>query len=589
MAGLVSVLSIAKDALGVQQSAMEVASHNIANVHTEGYSRQRPVLETKQPAPYGGQLFGTGVGLDAIIRNVDQFVEARLLDRGMELASVREKEIHMSVLEGLFNETTDRGLAAQFSVFWNAWHDLSNNPSGPAERRVLLEAGSRLAQGFEDLAVEMTQIVNEINMALQAGITRVNELTSRMAALNMQIMQMQTLGNANDLLDQRGQILTELAEYLDIRSFEHQDGGITVMTKSGFVLTDKVYAYRLALEDNEVKWEGSGGAWISITDTLRTGKLGGWLDMRDAVIPKYQADLDELARATIWEVNKIHTRGVGLSLYGPNRTLSSAYQTAGGLSGLTFGDRIDFSGSFNLWIGDRDGGNLQSAAIDLAALGINEDSTLQDLCDGINDRIAAEGLVGLSVSVSGSGNRLAFSVDDSHTFGFSDDSASMLGALGIHTFFTGTGATGMQVNPVILSDPGLIAAGTLDPVTGETGVGDGSNALAMADLQYLGATVRRWTFERGFAPTSVEVANIPLEDFYHALVSSVGLQSRSVQTAREYNEVIANQLRQARDSISAVSLDEEMADMIKYQHAFLAAAKLISAADDMLRSLIEAK
>ena len=589
MAGLVSVLSIAKDALGVQQSAMEVASHNIANVHTEGYSRQRPVLEAKQPAPYGGQLFGTGVGLDAIIRNVDRFVESRLLDRSMELASAREKEIHMSVLEGLFNETTDRGLAAQFSVFWNAWHDLSNNPSGAAERSVLLEAGSRLAQGFEDLAVEMTQIVNDINMALQAGITRVNELTSRMAALNMQIMQMQSLGNANDLLDQRGRILTELAEYLDIRSFEHQDGGITVMTKSGFVLTDKVYAYRLALEDNEVKWEGSEGTWMPITDTLRTGKLGAWLEMRDAVIPEYQADLDELARATIWEVNNIHTQGVGLHLYGPDQAVTSAYQTTGGLGGLTFGDRIDFSGSFTLWIGDRDGGNLQSATVDLAGLGLDENSTLEALRDGINARIAAEGLVGLSVSVSGSGNRLAFSVDDSHTFGFSDDSASLLGALGIHTFFTGTGATGMQVNPVILSDTGLISAARLDPITGETGVGDGSNALAMADLQYLGVTVRRWTFERGSAPTSAEVANIPLEDFYHALVSSVGLQSRSVQTAREYNEVIANQLRQARDSISAVSLDEEMADMIKYQHAFLAAAKLISAADDMLRSLIEAK
>ena len=588
MAGLVSVLSIAKDALGVQQHAMEVASHNIANVDTAGYSKQRSVMAAKQPAPYGGHLFGTGVAIDEIIRTVDRFVESRLMDRTMELASVREKEIHMTVLEGLFNETTDGGLAARFSAFWNTWQDFSNNPSGAAERNVLLEAGSILAQGFEDLAVEMTQIVNEINLALDAGVAKVNELTSRLASLNGQIMQMQSLGNANDLLDLRGKILTELAEYLDIRSFDQQDGGITVMTRSGFVLVDKVYAYGLALDENEVKWEGSGGAWISITDTLRTGKLGGWLDVRDAVIPKYQADLDELARGTIWEVNKIHTQGVGLSLYGPNRTLSSAYQTAGGLSGLTFGDRIDFSGSFNLWIGDRDGGNLQSVAIDLAALGINEDSTLQELCDGINDRIAAEGLAGLSANVSATGSRLELSADDSHTFGFSDDSASMLGALGIHTFFTGTGATGMQVNPVILADAGLIAAARLDPATGETGVGDGSNALAMADLQYRDVSVRRWTFERGSAPTSAEVANIPLEDYYHALVSSVGLQTRSIQTAREYNEVLTNQLRQARDAISAVSLDEEMTDMIKYQHAFLAAAKLISAADDMLRALIEA-
>ena len=120
-------------------------------------------------------------------------------------------------------------------------------------------------------------------------------------------------------------------------------------------------------------------------------------------------------------------------------------------------------------------------------------------------------------------------------------------------------------------------------------MGDGSNALAMADLQFQGVSVRRWTFERGSAPSSVAVADVPLEHYYHALVSSVGLQTRSIQTARQYNEALTHQLRQARDAISAVSLDEEMADMIKYQHAFLAAAKLITAADDMLRSLIEAK
>ena len=588
MAGLVSVLSIAKDALGVQQHAMEVASHNIANVDTAGYSKQRSVMEAKQPAPYGGHLFGTGVAIDKIIRNVDRFVESRLMDRSMELASVREKEIHMSVLEGLFNETADGGLAARFGIFWNTWQDLSNNPSGAAERSVLLEAGFNLAQGFEDLAVEMTQIVNEINIALDAGIARVNELTSRLAALNGQIMQMQSLGNPNDLLDLRGQVLTELSEYLDIRNFDHSDGGITVMTKSGFVLVDKVYSYRLALEENEVKWEGSNGSWLPITDTLRAGKLGGWLDVRDAVIPKYQADLNELARSTIWEVNKIHTQGAGLYLNGPGRSVTSSYETFTNLGDLAFGDRIDFSGSFTLWIAAGNGENPLPVNIDLAALGIDGSSTLADLRDAVNLRIDDEGLAG-AVSAEVSGNKLVFSADASHSFGFSQDDAFILGALGVNTFFTGSGATGMAVNPVILADTGLIAAARLDPTTGETGVGDGSNALAMADLQFQGVSVRRWTFERGSAPSSAAVADVPLEHYYHALISSVGLQTRSIQTAREYNEALTHQLRQARNAISAVSLDEEMADMIKYQHAFLAAAKLITAADDMLRSLIEAK
>jgi len=594
MSGLVSVLSIAKDALAVQQYGMDVTGHNVANVSTEEYSRQRPVLEAKQPAPYQGLLFGTGVKIDQITRNVDRFVEARLMDGKMELASSSEKEIQMGVLEGLFNETSDQNLAAQFSDFWNAWHDLSNNPSGLAERDVLLERGSLLAQGFEDLATEMTQITREINLSLQAGVDRINELTSQLAALNGEIVQQEALGNANDLRDQRTKILNQLSEYMDIKSFEHDDGGITVMTKSGFVLADKVHSYRLTVEDNEVKWEGSSGTWVPITDTLRQGKFGAWLDMRDVILPKVQADLDELAKSTIWEVNKIHTQGVGLTLYPPGQTLTSSYSTSTRLGDLSFGERVDFSGTFKLWIGDGNGANLQEVTIDLDFAGgaIDENSTLAELRDSINAQIAGQrpALAGaVSVSVSASGNRIEISADASHTFGFSQDSSNLLAALGINTFFTGSNATGMDVNPTLRSDPGLIAAGRIDASTGEVAAGDGANALAMADLQYLGVSTKRWSFERGAAPTSVDITETPLESYLQALVSSIGLQSQSVQRAKEYNELIVNQLTEARDSISAVSLDEEMTEMIKYQHAYSAAAKLISTADEMLQALIEAK
>jgi flagellar hook-associated protein 1 len=577
MSGLVSVLSIAKDALAVQQYGMEVTSHNIANVDTEGYSRQRAVPEAKPPVPYAGLLFGTGVKIDEITRSVDRFLEARILDRNMELASVGEKAILLGVLEGLFDVTSGRSISSQFSDFWNAWHDLSNNPSGTAERNVLLETGASLAQSFADLALEMVQIRNEINLSLQAGITRVNELTSRLAALNGQIAHMEATGNANDMKDQRGKVLNELAGYLGIKAFDQDDGGITVMTKSGHVLVDKVDAYRLIVEENEIKWEGSFGAWIQITDTLQGGKLGAWLDMRDSVIPKYEKDLNELARATIWEVNKIHAQGVGLNLYGPSGTLTSDYQTTGGLGDLPFGDGIDVNGSFNLWIGDGNGENLQSTTINLSDL-----TSLDELAGHISAQIGETGL-----TVSASGGRLVFEANAITSFGFSEDSSGILAALGINTFFSGVGAMGMDINPLIVSDPGLIAAARIDPDTGEAAVGDGSNALVMADLQYRGVTLYRWGFERGGEP--IQVNNATLEDYFHSLVGSVGLQSRSMQAAREYNEVIANQLRQARESVSGVSLDEEMTEMIKYQHAFLAAAKLISAADEMLRALIEAK
>jgi flagellar hook-associated protein 1 FlgK len=195
----------------------------------------------------------------------------------------------------------------------------------------------------------------------------------------------------------------------------------------------------------------------------------------------------------------------------------------------------------------------------------------------------------VSASLSASGDQIELSSDALHTFGFSEDSTHLLAALGINTFFTGSQATGMDVTPLLRSNPGLIAAGRIDATTGKTAPGDGTNALAMADLQSLGVSMRRWSFERGTAPTSVAVSPIPLESYLQALVSSIGLQSQSVQRAKEYHELLVNQLQATRDSISAVSLDEEMTEMIKYQHAYAAAAKLISTADEMLSALIEAK
>jgi flagellar hook-associated protein 1 FlgK len=494
MSGLVSVLSISKDALAVQQYGMEVTSQNVANVDTDEYCKQTPVLEAKPPAPYSGLLFGTGVRMEQIIRNADRFVQTSLMDRNTALASSNEKEVHMSVLEGLFDETSEQGLAARFSDFWNAWHDLSNNPSGFAEREALLETGSGLAQGFSDLATEMTQITREISLSLKTGVEAVNQLTAQLADLDGQIVNMEALGNANDLRDRRDKLLNELAQYMDIKSFEREDGGITVMTKSGYVLVDKVNSYDLALQDNQIKWEGSGGAWVTITDTLKGGKFGGWLDMRDVIIPQYQADLDELAKSTIWEVNKVHTQGVGLDLYQPGQTLTSAYGTNTRLGDLTFGDLVDYHGSLTLWIGDGNGENLQDVTIDLDFAGgdIDENSTLAQLRDSINAQIAAQrpALAGaVSAAVSASGDQIEISSDNAHTFAFSEDNAGLLAALGIHTFFTGSDARGIEVNPALASDPGLIAAGRIDPSTGEAAAGDSANALAMADLQYLRETV----------------------------------------------------------------------------------------------------
>ncbi|MBW2302810.1 MAG: flagellar hook-associated protein FlgK [Deltaproteobacteria bacterium] len=584
MSGIGLILNAAKDALMSQQYALDVISHNVANANTEGYSRQTPVLSAKTPAPYAGFILGRGVELSEVIRNTDSFIESRLRERNSDLTAMSEKEVYLNALEGVFNENSGRSLSAQFADFWNAWHDLSNNPSGYAERDVVVEMGSLLAQSFKDLAGDMQQFEREIGLALDSGITKINQLTSQIADVNEQIINLEIIGSANDLRDKRDALVIELSKYINIKAFENEDGNLTVMTTSGYTLVDKSSTYQLELSGTNIMWEGSGGVDVNITDSIEGGKMGGWLDMRDEILPKYEADLDELAKAAIWEVNKIHTQGVGLEIVQPGDSLTGTYTSSTTLSDLNFGSKIDYTGSFTLWIGDANGENLQDVTISLATL--NGSSTLTDLATSINNQISTAGLSGVTASVSN--DALVLTADATHSFAFSDDSSYILAAVGINSFFKGSSAQTMDVNSLLKTNKEFVAAARVNSTTGAYEAGDNSNALAMTNLQYNNVSLKRWTYERGQTASSQNVSDT-LENYLHTLVGSIGIKTQSIAREKEYNQVIVDQLNATRDGIAAVSLDEEMTNLIKYQHGYAAAAKLISTADEMLKTLLDTR
>lgn len=585
MSGLGAVLNIAKDALFAQQYCIDVTGHNIANVNTEGYSRQAPILGAKRPAPYAGFILGRGVKIEEIIRKSDNFIETRLQERKTDLMALNEKEVYLNVLEGIFNENSDHSLSTQFTDFWNTWHDFANNPSGFSERNILYETGSVLALGFNDRANDMLLFDREINFSIEAGIEKINQLTSQIATLNEQIIALETNGTANDLLDQRNTLLSQLSEYIDINSFESDVGKLTVMTKSGYTLVDRANTYQLKFNNTEIKWEASGSSWLTITNTINGGKLGGWLDIRDEILPKYRADLDELARATIWEINKAHTQGVGLEGF---NTVMGTYAVdpgnegvALGSSGLAFQDFIvdDGTRSLKLWLYDGNG----------ALVGGSPTTITIDAATTMNSLAATITAIDANLTSTVANSKLQITASNNYTFTFSDDTSNVLAALGINTFFTDSDAANMDINPILNTNKEFIAAACVDASTGEFAAGDNTNALTIANLQYEGLSIKRWVYERGSSPTSSDITDITLDNYLHYFVGSIGFQSQSTQRAKQYNEVIVNQLTETRNNISAVSLDEEMTNLIKYQHAYAAAARLISTADEMLRELLQIK
>jgi flagellar hook-associated protein 1 len=570
MSGITLLLNTAKGALMAQQLAMDVVSHNVANVNTPDYSRQVANLQAMRPAAYEGMTIGRGVDVTSVQRNSDAFIENTLQQRQSDLSATSEEELYLKVLEGIFNENSGRSLTGQMADFWNAWNDVANNPSGDAERSALFERGALLCQAFRDISADIDQVHRELNLSLDAGVGTINEITGKIADLNEQIVAMSVTGDANDLLDQRQHLVNQLSEYLDISYYVNPDNTMTVTTGKGNVLVSKAESYSLSFDGNAVNWESSGGGDVDITDTIAGGKMGGWLEMRDTILPEYNDKLNLLSSSLIWEVNNIHAQGVGLEgmtdvtgSYGaanPGAALQS--------SGLDFQDRIT-NGGFTFWVYDP-AGNVVDLGGSNGSLQVTVDPTtttvnsLQSTLNGV-----AGGNITASVTTDG---KLEIHGASGYSFAFSNDTSGALSALGLNTFFDGGDAVSMSMNSALAANKNLIAAGHVG-AAGEMAAGDNSNALDMAGLQYQDAAG----------------LNDTLDNYLASLEGSIGIKSQSITRTREYNDVILSKLKETRNNISAVSLDEEMTDLIKFQHAYAAAAKLISTADEMYQTLLEVK
>ncbi|MBA3037379.1 MAG: flagellar hook-associated protein FlgK, partial [Desulfobacterium sp.] len=292
-------------------------------------------------------------------------------------------------------------------------------------------------------------------------------------------------------------------------------------------------------------------------------------------------DMDSLAREFAWSVNQQHSQGVGLSALSAVTGTYAAIATDQAVStvdsGLDYYSKINV-GSFNLWVYDATGAVVGPGA---TTVNIGAATTLEDLeiaIDAVNANINA------SITTD---NTFSITAVNGYTFAFSKDTSNVLAALGINTFFSGSSAGDISVNDSISSNTDAIAAARVG-TDGAFASGDNVNAIAMSNIQNASMPISIWTCDRINGNTEGSVTS-SLEGYYHSLAGSIGTKSAGITSSKSFNEVMYQNLSGLRDSISAVSLDEEMTNLIKYQHAYSAAAKLISIADEMLQTLLSVK
>lgn len=585
MTGINTTLDIARQAIAANQYGLSVTGQNIANVDNTSYSRQLVELQNGTSVKIGSLVFGSGVEVTQISAAVDDLLQTWMNEQHATESAYEEMATNLAYIEDLFGLDTTNSLDTLFSDFWNSWSELSNNPTGTAERAGILESGEAIVEQLTGMSDGLTSLTTTVNNRIEEAVDSVNGITSQISELNNAItaIEAQEGAIANDLRDERSALVAELSSLLDITTYEKDDSSLLVTTANGSaILVGTGTARELSVSQGQIMWESSGGP-VDISDQISGGSIGGWLDIRDEVIPEYQAELDALTQAFIWNVNSQHSQGAGLAYFDSAITGSYAVDTTttSQLDTLDFFGNVDLTGDFSIWVDDGSGSPAETV-LNFDALGITGASTLGNLITVFNANVN-------NVTASEVNGQIVLTPDAGYQFAFGGDASGLAAALGINTFFTGSSSGSIGINAQ-LSDTDYIAAGQLDSTTGEIASGDNSNALLLAECGEMSMQIDVYSYDRtSDPPETVSTITTTTDSYYQTMVSNLGIVTDRVDRNLETAEALMNELQEQRDSISAVSLDEEMINLVKYQNAYNAASKLLTVSDEMLDTIISTR
>jgi flagellar hook-associated protein 1 len=618
-------IEIGKRGLNAHNQALVTVGHNLTNASNEGYSRQRVELGATDPiyAPdlsreeTPGQI-GQGVSILRIERIKDDLLEGRIdAESGLEgYWGARDK--YLLQLEQIHNEPSDSSVRSMMDKFWDSWQELSLRPSDRAAREAVLSRGEALAASMRDRHRRLSDFRSMVDGDVRGTVAQVNDLSKEIAGLNLEIQKSKAIGdNPNDLMDRRDLLVEKLGHLMPI-SVDQRDADEFMVHTEGLVLVQGKIARSFEMRDPDADgfssphWKDTG-----LAAEIKGGSLGALLELRDGDAKKEMRTLDTMAMTFTDLVNETHRAGygangkTGLDFFkewpfinnvagnydrnGDGQYDSTYIYRMTGANALTAQEQIGLAGTIRL--STASGGAGAGAVVDIA---YNPTDTVADLVLRINHanaevtaRLTREGKLELRATTAegkGDPDFVVRHVEDSGQFlvGYAGllkapgaagaydwgraDAAAALRAEGVGFAVAPLAhpAGWLEVAPEIKSDVGSIAAGF-----GKNGkpaeASDGSAALAIAALRTQGVMV-------GSLRT--------FDDHFAEAVARVGLAGERAQSASATHERIGKELRDLRSAISGVNMDEELANMIKFQHGYDAAAKFITRIDSMLDTII---
>lgn len=460
-------IEIARRALFINRTLLDITSHNIANANTEGYSRQEGLISTTPPVSFPSiGIIGTGAELRSIRRIRGEFLDIQYRDENRiknywdELKSALEK------IEYIIGEPSDNGLSSAIDKFWNSWQELSTNPESMAIRGSLKEQSQTLLSVLAHIRNGLIQLRDQLDQNLAIQVNTINDIAVQIGALNEEIKRAYIRGHSpNDLLDKRDLLLDKLSEYLDFDVTINEIGEAVINIRDHTLVGVNNAVYKMSISDGQVLWEDGGSVYLKDEQ----GRLSSIIYVRDKIIGiaddqgyEYETGLlnviDRLTSVIFNRVNELHRTGYGL---------------------------------------DNSTGNDFFSLID-----------------------TSKGII----------------------------------------------ASNIKVSDVILQDLNKIAASSLIDSPG-----DGSNALSIARIK------REFLIDGSFT----------IGDYWNNQTDALGIISQRANWLFENQNTLVEAITKERESVSGVSIDEEVINMMKYQNAFSAASRVLTTIDELLSILIE--
>ncbi len=619
MGSTFSGIELGKRSIMAHTDAITTAGHNISNADTEGYSRQRvqikefdPLYKPDLERPERPGMIGQGVDVLSINRIRDELLDTRIVAQANQETYWETRSNYYTMLEQIYNEPYDVSVRSNMDKFWESWQELSINPESQAARQAVVTRGETLTDSIQQRWESLSGIVDILNGDIEATVKQVNDLTSQIAALNGEIVRSKGMkDNPNDLMDRRDLLVDKLSKLINVTR-DTRDPDEFMLHVDGRVIVQGSIAREIALEPrfddtgyNKLIWADTGNdAYFS------GGKLGALVELRDVDVRNEIQNLNTLTINFSDLVNDVHRNGVG----------------ANRVTGLDFFVQHPFVENVNGNY-DRDGdGQLDSSYV-FRFTGTNELDLQQQVgIEGIITLSGTEGNVEIAYYHTDTVETVINRINDSNSevkayldrnnhlvlkgttsqsldnpdfvIRHVEDSGFFLagysgilrqnGAEGAYDFAGVDSVNALvqdaqfavspyvnpsayvEVNKSIKNDVMSVAAGYMT-ASGEVNIGDGRAAVEIASIRN----------------TKIMVGGMKtFDDYFADAVTNVGLKGEQAETNLLSQNSIMGDLRDLRDSISGVNIDEELADIMKFQHGYNVAAKFITVWDSLVDTVI---